>query len=51
LGENRVQALIIHVASLERAKAYRQLLGADAAGQMTIDPSKVGGLDLGLVDR
>ena len=28
-----------------------QLLGADTAGQVTIDPSKVGGLDLRLVDR
>lgn len=28
----------------------RQLLGADAAGQVTIDPSKVGGLDLRLVE-
>jgi catechol 2,3-dioxygenase-like lactoylglutathione lyase family enzyme len=53
-GGNRVQALLIRVASLERAKAFlrdRQLLGADAAGQVTIDPSKVGGLDLRLVDR
>jgi hypothetical protein len=35
-GENRVQALLIRVAPLERAKAFlrdRQLLGTDAAGQ------------------
>ena len=53
-NENRIQTLLIRVASLERAKAFlrdRQLLGADAAGQVTIDPSKVGGLDLRLVDR
>ena len=53
-NENRIQALVIRVASLERARAFlrdRQLLGADAAGQVTIDPSKVGGLDLRLVDR
>jgi catechol 2,3-dioxygenase-like lactoylglutathione lyase family enzyme len=52
--ENRVQALVIRVASLERAKTFlreNQLLGAAAAGQVTIDPSKVGGLDLRLVDR
>ena len=53
-NENRIQALLIRVASLERAKTFlrdRQLLGADAAGHVTIDPSKVGGLDLRLVDR
>jgi hypothetical protein len=52
--ENRVRALVIRVASLERAKAFlreSQLLGGAAAGQVTIDPSKVGGLDLRLVDR
>ena len=52
--ENRIQALLIRVASVERAKAFlrdRQLLGSDAAGHATIDPSKVGGLDLRLVDR
>ena len=53
-NENRVQALLIRVASLEPAKAFlrdRQLLGTDVAGHVTIDPSKVGGLDLRLVDR
>jgi catechol 2,3-dioxygenase-like lactoylglutathione lyase family enzyme len=53
-NENRIQALLIRVASLERAKAFlrdSQLLGADAAGQVTIDPSKVGGLNLRLVDK
>jgi hypothetical protein len=53
-NENRIQALLIRVASLARAKAFlrdRQLLGADAAGQVMIDPSKVGGLELRLVDR
>ena len=52
--ENRIQALLIRVASLERAKAFlrdRQLLGADAAGQVTIDPSKIGGLNLRIVDK
>ena len=52
--ENRVQALLIRVASLERAKTFlreRQLLNVDAAGQVTIDPSKIGGVDLRLVER
>ena len=52
--ENRVQALLIRVASLERAKAFlrdKQLLGIDAAGQATIEPSKIGGLDLRLVEK
>ena len=53
-NENRILALVVRVASVERAKAFlrdRQLLGADTAGQVTIDPSKVGGLDVRLVDR
>jgi hypothetical protein len=52
--DNRVQALVIRVASLERARAFlrdKQLLGVDTAGQVTIDPSKIGGLDLRLVER
>jgi catechol 2,3-dioxygenase-like lactoylglutathione lyase family enzyme len=53
-NDHRIQALTIRVASLARARAFlrdRQLLGADEAGQVTIDPSRVGGLDLRLVDR
>jgi hypothetical protein len=53
-NENRIEALVIRVAALARAKAFlrdRQLLGAETAGQVTIDPSKVGGLQLRLVDR
>jgi catechol 2,3-dioxygenase-like lactoylglutathione lyase family enzyme len=52
--ENRVEALLIRVASLERARAFlreKQLLGSDAAGQVTIDPSKIGGLVLRLVEK
>jgi hypothetical protein len=52
--ENRIQALLIRVASLARARTSlreRQLLGVDSAGQVSIDPSKVGGLELRLVDR
>ena len=53
-GENGVQALVIRVASLARAKAFlrdTQLLGTETAGQLTIDPSRIGGLDLRLVER
>jgi catechol 2,3-dioxygenase-like lactoylglutathione lyase family enzyme len=53
-NENRIEALVIRVASLERAKAFlreRQLLGAQTAGQVTIDLPKAGGLALRLVDR
>jgi catechol 2,3-dioxygenase-like lactoylglutathione lyase family enzyme len=53
-NENGIQALLIRVASLERAKAFlreKQLLGVAAAGQVTIDPSKIGGLDLRLVEK
>jgi hypothetical protein len=52
--ENRVEALLIRVVSLERAKAFlreKQLLGVDAGRQVTIDPSKIGGVDLRLVER
>ena len=52
--EHRVQALLIRVASLARAKTFlrdRQLLGVDAAEHVSIDPSKVGGLELRLVER
>ena len=53
-SENRLQALLIRVASLERASAFlreKQLLGVQGAGQVTIEPSKIGGLDLRLVER
>ncbi len=53
-SENRVQTLIVRVSSLDRARAFlreKKLLGADAAGQVTIDPTKIGGVDLRLVER
>jgi catechol 2,3-dioxygenase-like lactoylglutathione lyase family enzyme len=53
-NENRVEALLIRVASLDRARAFlreKQLLGAETTGQVTIDPAKIGGLDLRLVER
>ena len=52
--EDRIQAMVIRVASLDRAKAFlreKQLLGAESAGQVAIDPSRVGGLDIRLVDQ
>jgi catechol 2,3-dioxygenase-like lactoylglutathione lyase family enzyme len=52
--ENRIQALVIRVTSLERAKLFlreQQLLGADSDGYLAINPSKVGGLDIRLVDK
>lgn len=53
-AENRIQTMVIRVASLDRAKAFlrdKQLLGAESDGQAAIDPSKVGGLDIRLVDK
>jgi catechol 2,3-dioxygenase-like lactoylglutathione lyase family enzyme len=53
-NENRVEALLIRVRSLERAKAFlreRHLLGVVGAEQVTIDPSKIGGLDLRLMEK
>jgi hypothetical protein len=50
--ENRIRTLVIRVTSLDRAKAFlreKQLLGAESDGQVAIDPSKVGGLDIRLV--
>src|SRR5688572_10045266 len=52
--QDGMQALVIRVASLDRAKAFlrdNRLLGAETEGQATIDPSKIGGLDLRLVNR
>lgn len=52
--ENRIQTMVIRVASLDRAKAFlrdKQLLGAESDGQVAIDPPKVGGLDIRLVGK
>jgi catechol 2,3-dioxygenase-like lactoylglutathione lyase family enzyme len=51
-AENRVQTLVVQVASLPPARAFleaRQLLGAESVGRLAIDPLKVGGLDIRLV--
>lgn len=53
-AENRIQTLVVRVAALERAKAFlrdQQMLGAESEGQMAIDPSKIGGLDIRLVGK
>jgi catechol 2,3-dioxygenase-like lactoylglutathione lyase family enzyme len=53
-AENRVQTMVIRVASLDRAKTFlreKQMLVADPDGSVRIDPSKVGGLDLRVVDK
>jgi catechol 2,3-dioxygenase-like lactoylglutathione lyase family enzyme len=53
-GENAMRTMVIRVESLDRARAFlrdRQLLGVDPDGQPTIDPAKVGGLDLRLVAK
>ena len=50
--ENGIQALIVRVAAIERAKAFlrdKQMLRAESDGQVAIDPSKIGGLDIRLV--
>ncbi|HEX6164033.1 MAG TPA: hypothetical protein VFZ31_11740 [Vicinamibacterales bacterium] len=50
--EERVQAIVMRVASMERAKAFlrdKQLLGAEADGHVAIHPSRIGGLDIRLV--
>ena len=52
--DDRIQTLVIRVASLERATKFlrdHKLLGADPEGRATIDPSKVGNLDFRLVDK
>jgi catechol 2,3-dioxygenase-like lactoylglutathione lyase family enzyme len=52
--QERMQSLILRVASLDRAKAFLRdngLLGAEADGMVSIDPSKVWGIDLRLIDK
>lgn len=52
--ENKIQTLVIRVASLDRATTFlrdKQLLRADPEGRPTIDLSKVGDLDVRLVDK
>lgn len=51
--DNTAQGLVIRVTSLQRAKAFlreRGLLGADSEEEATIDPSKIHGLNIRLVE-
>jgi len=50
---NAIQTLTLKVASLERAETFlreKGMLGAVAENQITIDPSKLEGLDVRLVE-
>jgi hypothetical protein len=52
-GESRLQGLVISVVSLRRAKAFlreRGLLGSVTEEDATIDPSKIQGLNIRLVE-
>ena len=52
--ENRLQAIVVSVASLSRAKKFLQekgSLGSVSEGGLTIDPSKLEGLDVRLVEN
>lgn len=53
-GENKLQGLVISVVSLRRAKAFLQekgLLGSVSEKEVTIDPSKIQGLNIRLVEK
>ena len=53
-GENTTHGLLISVASLPNARAFlreRGLLGIDSQREVTIDPSKIEGLNIRLVER
>jgi hypothetical protein len=53
-GENKLQGLVISVTSLRSAKAFLQergLLGSASMEELTIDPSKIQGLNMRLVEQ
>ena len=53
-GENTTQGLVISVASLPKARAFlreRDLLGIDSQQAVTIDSSKIEGLNIRLVEK
>lgn len=53
-AQNRVETLVMRVASLDRTKTFLRgngLLGTETERQITIDPSKTGGLDFRLVNK
>jgi hypothetical protein len=52
-AENAIQAIIVEVASLSRAKMFlreKGLLGPESVEELTIDPSRIGGLNIRLVE-
>jgi hypothetical protein len=53
-SEDRIQSMVIRVASMDRATAFlrgKELLGAESDGYAAIDPSKVGGLNIRIVSK
>jgi catechol 2,3-dioxygenase-like lactoylglutathione lyase family enzyme len=52
--DDRVQGLVIRVTSLQRARTFlreKGLLGADSENEATIDPSKIYGLNIRVVEK
>jgi hypothetical protein len=52
-GENKLEGLVISVVSLQRAKAFlreKGLLGSVSGKEVTIDPAKIQGLNIRLVE-
>ena len=53
-AENRIEAIVIRVASMDKAKTFLRanaLFGRETEGQISIDSSRIGGLDLRLVSK
>jgi hypothetical protein len=51
--ENKLQGLVISVVSLRRAKAFlleKGLLGSVSGKEVTIDPAKIQGVNIRLVE-
>jgi catechol 2,3-dioxygenase-like lactoylglutathione lyase family enzyme len=52
-AENAIQAFVIEVASLSRSRMFlreRSLLGSESVKEATIDPSRIGGLNIRFVE-
>jgi catechol 2,3-dioxygenase-like lactoylglutathione lyase family enzyme len=52
-AENAMQAIVVEVASLSRSKKFlreKGLLGSESVNEATIDPSRIGGLNIRLVE-
>jgi len=53
-SSNTTQGLVVGVMSLQRARAFlreKGLLGADSQRETSIDPSKIQGLDIRVVEQ